>query len=80
MAVLDRFFFIWGTKKVVAGHIRQVVALDRQSSYTVTAVWEFAWADSALVVLDKWSSYRGGCLNKFDCISLLHAVNLVLSD
>ena len=21
-------------------------------------VWEFVWADSALVVLDEWSSYR----------------------
>ena len=25
--VLDSFFFIWETKKVVAGHIRQVVIL-----------------------------------------------------
>ena len=44
-----------------------MVALDRWSSYTVTIVWEFAWADSALVVLDEWSSYRGGRLNRFDC-------------
>ena len=41
--------------------------LDRWSSYTVTIVWEFAWADSGLVVFDEWLSYRGGCLNRFDC-------------
>ena len=41
--------------------------LDRWSSYTVMIVWGFAWADSALVVLDKWSSYGVGCLNRFDC-------------
>ena len=27
MVVLDRFFFIWETKKVVAGRVRQVVVL-----------------------------------------------------
>ena len=31
-------------------------------------LWGFAWEDSGLVVLDKWWSYRGGCLNRFDCI------------
>ena len=30
-----------------------VGALDRWSSNKVTTVWEFAWADSALVFLDK---------------------------
>ena len=44
-----------------------LVALNRWSSYTVTNVWELAWADSALVVLDEWLSYRGDCLNMFDC-------------
>ena len=39
--------------------------LDRCSSYTVMIVWEFAWADSALVILDKWSSYGSGCLSRF---------------
>ena len=29
-------------------------------------VWEFAWVESALFVLEGWSSYRGGCLNRFD--------------
>ena len=46
-----------------------LVALGRWSSYTVMVVWEFARVDSALVVLDEWSSYRGGRLNRFDCIS-----------
>ena len=45
-----------------------LVALDRWSSYTVTIVWEFARADSVLVVLDEWSFCRGGRLNRFDCI------------
>ena len=31
-------------------------------------VWELAWADSGLVVLDEWWSYRGGRLSRFDCI------------
>ena len=44
--------------------------LDRWSSYTVATVRDFAWADSAFVVLDKWSSYRGGCLNRFGYNSL----------
>ena len=54
------FFFIWETKKS-----------GRWSSYTVTIVWEFALADPVLVVLDEWSSYRGGRLNRFDCGLLL---------
>ena len=29
----------------------------RWSSYTVTIVWEFAWVDSVLVVLGRWSHY-----------------------
>ena len=46
------------------------VMIDRWSSYTVTIVQEFAWLDSALVVLDKWPFYRGGYLNRFDCNAL----------
>ena len=49
MVVLDKFF-IWETKKVVAGHVRQV-----GSSYTVTIVWDFALVDLALAVLQRWS-------------------------
>ena len=44
-----------------------LVALDKWSSYTITIVWEMAWADSALVILVKWSSYRGGGVSRFDC-------------
>ena len=44
--VLDRFFFDFMRQKKWL-----LVALDRWLSYTVTIVWEFAWADSALVVL-----------------------------
>ena len=31
--------------------------------YTVTIVW----AESALVVIDEWPSYRGGRISRFDC-------------
>ena len=44
-----------------------LAALDRWLPYTVTVVQEFAWADSALVILDEWSSYRGGHLSRFNC-------------
>ena len=64
VVVLDRVFFHWGTKKW------SLVALDRWSFYTVTIVWELAWTGLALVVLDKWSSYRGGRGSRFDCIYL----------
>ena len=46
---------------MVAGCVKQL------SSYTVTIVLELAWANSALVVLVKWLSYRGGRLSRFDC-------------
>ena len=42
-------FFLLGDKKKWS-----LVALGRWSSYTVTIVWGFACADSALVVLDEW--------------------------
>ena len=45
--------------------------MRQEASYTGTVVWEFAWADSALVVLDEWLFYRGGCLNSFDSGSLI---------
>ena len=59
MVVLDGFFFICESKKW------SMFALDRWSSYKVTIVRQFAWADSTLVVLDEWLSYRGGHLNRF---------------
>ena len=46
---------------MASGHIRQF------SSYTITILWDFAWADSAMAILDKWSSYSGGRLNRFHC-------------
>ena len=33
-------------------------------------VWEFAWLDSALVILDKWLSYRDGRWGRFVCIDI----------
>ena len=38
--------------------------LDRWSSYTVTTVEGFFWADSALAVIDECFSLRGGWSNK----------------
>ena len=72
MVVLDRFFFLWESKKW------SLVALVR-SSYTVTIVWESAWVDSALAVLDEWSSYRGGRFNRFDFTWKLIYKRLILS-
>ena len=57
------FFSFGGQKKW------SLVALDRWSSYTITTVWELAWADSALVVLDDWLSYGGGRISRFDYIT-----------
>ena len=64
MVVLDSFFFSFGGRKKWS-----LVVLDRWSSYTVTIVWELAWADSPLVVLEEWSSYGGGRISRFDCIT-----------
>ena len=49
---------------MVAGRVKQVVVL--YSNYCTGIVG----VDSALVVLDEWSSYRGGRLNMFDCNTL----------
>ena len=54
-------FFSFGRQKKWS-----LVAFDRLLSSTVTLVWEFALADSALIVLDEWSSYIGGRLTRFD--------------
>ena len=62
MVILDRFFSFGGQKKW------SLVALGKWSSYAVTVVWELAWADSALVVLDEWLSYIGGRISRFNCI------------
>ena len=35
---------------------------------TVRIAWKLAWEESALVALDEWSSYRGVCLSKVDCM------------
>ena len=48
-------FFIWGTKKVVAGFVRQLVFLYRNDCMA-----------SKLIVLDEWSSYRNGRFSRFD--------------
>ena len=48
-----------------------------------TIVWEIALADSALVVLDEWSSYRGGRLSRFNytqCLERLHTHTEITSE
>ena len=55
-----------------------MVVLDRWSSYTVTIVWELTWADSALVILDEWLSYRGGHISRFDPYNVKGCVLLQL--
>ena len=37
--------------------------------YTEKIALELAWEDPTLVIIDEWSSYRGGHLSRFDCIS-----------
>ena len=66
-----RLFRISLLNKVFSGRFRQaffhlgdkkkwsLVALDGWSSYTKTILQEFDWADTALVILDQWLSYRG---------------------
>ena len=44
-----------------------MIALDRWSSCTVRIIWELVWVVSELVVLNEWSSYRGGRFSRFDC-------------
>ena len=62
VVVLDRVFFsFWKTKKVVTGRVRQMVVLYINNCMGIRL------ADSALVIVDKWLSYRGGPLNRFDC-------------
>ena len=48
-------FFIWGTKKMVAGCVRQLVFLYRNDCMA-----------SKLIVLDERSSYRDGRFSRFD--------------
>ena len=64
VVVLDRLFSFGRQKN------RSLVALNRWSPYTVTIVREFAWVDSALIILDEPLPYRGGRLNVFDCNAL----------
>ena len=45
VVVLDRFFLFGRQKKWL------LVPLDRWLFYTVTILWEFTWADPALVIL-----------------------------
>ena len=74
MVLLGMFFFsFWGQKNW------SLVMLDRSLSDTLTIAWELAWVDSALVVLDVWSSYSGGRISRFDCTCLnLNKVSLSL--
>ena len=51
-----------------------MVALGRWLFYAVRVTWELAWADSALVILDEWSSYRGGRLSRFDCVYIINII------
>ena len=64
MVFLDGLFLFGLQKKW------SLVALDNWLFYTVMIVWEFAREDSAFVILDEWSSYRGGHLNMCDCNAL----------
>ena len=62
MVILDRFFFIWGTKNVVTGCVRQVVVL-----YSNDCMGIGLGGLSALVVLGDWLIYKGSHISSFDC-------------
>ena len=66
------FFFISETRKWL------LVALDRWLSYTVMIVRKLSWADSALVILGEWLSYREGCLSRFDCNDLSEEITSIV--
>ena len=53
-------FFQLGAKKVVAGRVRQVVVLHSNDCTGICS------GELVVVVLAKWSSYRGVRWNRFD--------------
>ena len=63
VVVLDRFFFLLGTKNVVAGHMRQVVVLYSNNCMRT------GLGGLSIGHLGEWSSYRGGRVSRFDCTS-----------
>ena len=62
MAILDRFFFIWGTENVVTVCVRQVVIL-----YSNDCMGIGLGVVSTLVVLGDWLIYKGSHISSFDC-------------
>ena len=66
MVVLGRFFFIWGTKKVAAGHNRQGVILKSNNCMGI----DLGGLNMGCLI-DKWLSYGGGCISRFDCTTWL---------
>ena len=56
------FFFFWETKKVVAGRVRQVVVLYSNDCVGICL------CGLSIGCLGRVASYRGGRLNRFDCI------------
>ena len=54
-----------------------LVTFNRWSSYSVTDVWKLGSADPALVLLDEWLSYRGGCISRFDIYNLCNKMRCV---
>ena len=63
VVVLDTFFSLRETKKVVPGRIRQVVVLYSNDCMGICL------GRLSIGHLDKWSSCAGGRLNGFDYIS-----------
>ena len=66
MVVLGRFFFIWGTKKVAAGRNRQGVILKSNNCMGIGL-----GGLNIGCLIDKWLSYGGGCISRFDCTTWL---------
>ena len=58
VAVLDRLFFMWETKKVVAGHVKQVVVLYSNDCTGIQWGGLSIGCLRRVVVLQRWSSER----------------------
>ena len=61
-----QFFFLFGGQKNL-WNLCSLVVLEVGCLYSNDCIG-LAWANSGLVILDEWSSYRGGCLSWFDQI------------
>ena len=56
VVVLDRLFFIWETKKVVAGHVKQLIVLHSNDCMGICLGGLSIGRLRQVVILQRWSS------------------------